>query len=237
MVMRAMLFALALSSSFVPVALSVCEASHRLPAAGVEREGSCVPSPSLRHLGWVTGIGQAGALGDSLFGPRVCNRRSLCSRDRQAIRVLRMDAGDNSMGERVEAKKRARGSPGKLQTDIFATSSQLQDVADGIRAIPKIYNWTAIGLRMEDSPVVLNIPAPKTVAYPEPAAAPRDSCEEQRLLQEMERIQAEHKDINEISDRLGLQEMGGVPSIHIEPQRGKFICFFICFIVHCLLPR
>lgn len=126
------------------------------------------------------------------------------------------------MGERVEAQKRARATPSKAREDVLPHPNGL--IGGGIPAVPKIYNWSALGLAVGDGDpaAVLSLPRPTAAATPaETTVHPssQDVALEQRLLQELESLTAEHSDINEISDRLGQQEMGGAGAIHLVSQR------------------
>jgi len=214
---------LAAASCVVTVAPSECSAGAlRSPAAG-ERPCGSPPAIPPRALAWVARAGVHRG-GDRLapIGARLSARRpGTCGRWTPG--AWRMDAGDNSMGERFEAKQGRREPLGrKLRPDSRA--SQLGFVADDMPAIPKIYNWSALGLSLDGdsaptaAPLFVTLPG----AAP-PSATPKqeagDGELEEQLLQELANLRAEHCDINEISDRLGMQEMGGAGSVHIAAQR------------------
>ena len=168
-------------------------------------------------MGWAAGVPPAVYRGGFLARPPFASAHATCGR--QGSSLLRMDAGDNSMGERVQ-QSRSQGATSKTRKDTLA--SQLQFVTAGMPYVPTIYNWTALGLGVEGEPSQsLRLLAPRVLASLDArsAAPQRDSDSEQRLMHELENLRSEHSDINEISDRLGLQEMGGAGNVHVVAQR------------------
>jgi hypothetical protein len=211
--------ALVAASCVVTVTPSECGAgaphSH---AAGVLGELACGSKVPARALGFVARPGGSASPGGLSIGPGFAARRpGTCGR--RAPGQSRMDAGDSSMGERFEAKSRREPLTRGLRPDSRAAG--LEFVAADMPAIPKIYNWSALGLNLGGDPAAAALSIPRPVA---PASATQDkeagnSKLEQQLLQELAQLQSEHSDINEISDRLGMQEMGGAGSVHIMSQR------------------
>lgn len=212
--------ALVAASCVVTVTPFECGAGapHR-HAGGVLGELACGSKVPARALGFVARPGGSASQGGLSIGPGLAARRpGTCGR--RAPGQCRMDAGDNSMGERFEAMSRREPLTRGLRPDSRAAG--LEFVAADMPAIPKIYNWSALGLNLGGDPAAaaaLSIPRPVA-----PASATQDkeagnSKLEQQLLQELAQLQSEHSDINEISDRLGMQEMGGAGSVHIMSQR------------------
>lgn len=210
--------ALVAASCVVTVTPSECGAgaSH---AAGILGELACGSKEPARSLGFVARQGGGASHGGLSIGPGFAARRpGTCSR--RAPGQCRMDAGDNSMGERLEAK-RMREPPLTRGLRPDSRAAGLEFVAADMPVIPTIYNWSALGLNLGGNPVAAALSIPRPVA---PASATQDkeagnSKLEQQLLQELAQLQSEHSDINEISDRLGMQEMGGAGSVHIMSQR------------------
>jgi hypothetical protein len=187
----------------------------RAAIAQDEMHGNSAPSSS--GACWAPVI-RAGS-GRLFAGARAGSGRGACCA-RRALWLLRMDAGDNSMGERVEAKRRTRFAPGPVQEDAHSPQPDL--IGGGLPAVPKIYNWSALGLSLDGEPAgVLKMPAPAKAATADESRKPdaADIRLEQQLQAQLESLQAEHRDINEISDRLGQQEMGGAGAIHLVSQR------------------
>jgi hypothetical protein len=175
-----------------------------------EQCGPCLSQP----FGFTWSAPRTSHARSTLTGPHaesraLCQRRSWSSHERWAF-GLRMDSGDNPRF----ADRRARRPAVQLRQDMDALASQYDFVADGMPAIPNVYNWSALGLGMEGDGTTVLVP-PRIVAKKLPVAGPAEQrdreASEQRLLKDLERLRAEHSDINEISDRLSLQEMGGAP--------------------------
>ena len=182
-----------------------------------------VPGLAVDHVSVLSGCG----VGSMLAGMRrMAGRAGL--RRRPGLGLLRMDVGDNSMGERVQAKQGTR-RPAIFRQDMDALASQYQllKVPDGeMPSVANVYNWSALGLGMEDGTLALDdITAHKAVrSKPSPSSftstgAPRQQDSEEELLKVLARLKAEHSDINEISDQLAVQQMGGAPAIHIQQHR------------------
>ena len=211
--------ALVAASCVVTVTPSGCGAgAPHGHAASDLGELACASKVLARALGFVARPGGSASKGGLSIGPgfAAC-RPGTCGR--RAPGQCRMDAGDNSMGERFESKSRREPLARGLRPDSRAAG--LEFVAAGMPAIPKIYNWSALGLSLGGDPAAATLSIERPVA---PASATQDKVAgnsklEQQLLQELAQLQSEHSDINEISDRLGMQEMGGAGSVHIMSQR------------------
>lgn len=211
--------ALVLASCVVTVTPSGCGAgAPQRHAAGVLCELAFSTAHS-RALGFVARPGGSASDSGLFIGPGLAARR-LGTCGRRAPGQCRMDIGDNSMSERFEAKSRRETPTRGLRTE--SREAGIEFVAAGMPAIPKIYNWSALGLSLGGEPAATALSIPRPVVAP--ASANQDSEEGnnkvvQQLLEERVQLQSEHSDINEISDRLGMQEMGGAGSVHIMSQR------------------